>query len=479
MKRWQMTLGLAGAAVVAAALAPRLTAIFAPTPPPEPPPAPPVSVVEPVVVEPDVVVEAEAEQGRLIVDAGLDRPSVLKGTASERFLTISVRAPLGEGEQVRQPVNVAVVMDTSGSMSARGKIDYAKSAAKHIVRSMGPDDEYSLVTFNDNARVIVPATRIVDVDRISRQIDRIYEGGGTNLYGGMELGKKEVLDSLDAGEVGKLVILSDGKANVGVSDPDSLARFAAQASAKGISVTALGLGVDYREDVLARIADLGGGNYDFIDDPAELSAVFEAELQRTATVVARNTAITIDLPPDVEPIEVIGWDAQKTGKGWTIFMGDVQAGAERKIVARVRVTGHTTGDLDVAAVRADYTDLVDRIQSQSSDIAVADITVDPNRVQANVDREKSAAANRAWGNRYLEMSTRAYEQGDLKQAKKMLAEGSGVLRQAASSTGDVKLEADAKALELQLDVYEDNAPSSSEGRRAIKMNKEYFRDAYR
>ncbi|MEZ4316054.1 MAG: VWA domain-containing protein [Myxococcota bacterium] len=477
MKRWQMTLGLAGAAVIAAALAPRLTAILsgavAPLPPEPPLPPDPPELAE---VE---APEANIEQGRLIVDAGLDRPSVLKGTASERFLTISVRAPLGEGESVRQPVNVAVVMDTSGSMSAAGKIDYAKRAAKQIVRSMGPNDEYSLIAFNDSARVIVPATAITDVDRISRQIDRIYEGGGTNLYGGMELGQKEVLDSLDAGDVGKIVILSDGKANVGVSDPDSLARFAAGASAKGIAVTALGLGVDYREDVLARIADLGGGNYEFIDDPSQLSAVFEAELQSTTTVVARNTAITVDLPPEVEPIEVIGWDAKRTSNGWTIFMGDVQAGAERKIVARVRVTGHTPGDLDVASARADYTDLVDQIQSQSSDVAVADITVDPNRVQANVDREKAAAANRAWGNRYLEMSTRAYEKGDLDTARKMLTEGSGVLRQAASSTGDAKLAEDANALELQLDVYRDNAPASSGGKRAIKMNKEAYRGAYR
>ena len=175
---------------------------------------------------------------------------------------------------------------------------------------MGPEDEYSLVTFNDSAQVIVPSTQVTDVDRISRQIDRVYEGGGTNLYGGMEKGQRQILEALDSGEVGKLVILSDGKANVGVSDPDSLARFAATASSKGISVTTLGLGVDYREDVMARIADMGGGHYDFIDDPSELGAVFEAELQRTTSLVARNTAVTIDLPPEVEAIEVIGWDAE-------------------------------------------------------------------------------------------------------------------------------------------------------------------------
>ena len=85
--------------------------------------------------------------------------SVLKGSGSERFLTISIRAPEDEGHVVRQPVNVAVVMDASGSMQDAGKIDYAKRAAKQIVTSMGPQDEYSLVTFNDRARVAMPFLR--------------------------------------------------------------------------------------------------------------------------------------------------------------------------------------------------------------------------------------------------------------------------------------------------------------------------------
>lgn len=470
MKRWHLTLGLAGTALVAAALAPRLQALF----------VPPLELVEPpdVVQIPDPPPPA-VSQGRLVVDAGLDRTAVLKGSPSERFLTITLTAPEGSGDAVRAPVNVAVVMDASGSMSAAGKITYAKDAAKAVVSAMQPGDAFSLVTFSDDASVIVPATDVTDGARLHRQIDRVYEGGGTNLFAGMNLGDREIQRVLDAGEVGRLIVLSDGNANVGVTDPDVLARFAHEASERGIAVSAMGLGVDYNEDLLARVADMGGGTYDYIDDPRELASVFSAELQRTSTVVTRNTAVTIELPEGVVPLDVLGWDAVPTGNGWTLYAGDLYAGTTRKIIARVRVTGDVTGPLPVAAVRADYIDVLDGTVAQSSDRALATITSDPNQVEASFDVKRAAAANRAWGNHHLQMSTKAYANGDMKGAASLLHNGSNILRSAAKRTGDVVLERDAAQLDEQEEVYLRNAPTSPRGRRAIKMNKEIVRGASR
>ncbi len=475
MKRWQMTLGLTGAALVAAALAPRLSAMLAPEPVPEPP------IIEPDIMEPPEVVDTtpEVEQGRLLVDAGLDRPSILKSTASERFLTITVRAPDEGGEVVDRPVNVAVVMDASGSMSEGDKMRHARTAAKSILRSMGPEDEFALVSFNDWARVVIEAGPVQDVDRIARQIDRVAYGGGTNLYDGLSRGEQQVMNALTAGEVGRVIVLSDGRANAGRQEPHQLAGLAQAASEKGISVSTLGLGLDFREDVLQNMADVGGGNYAFIDDPGMLSGVFANELAETSRLLARNTTLTVDLPAQVEPIEVIGWETERTMNGWTLFLGDLPAGAERTIVARVRVNGTDAGGFDAASVVAHYTDLIDDVPSQSSDIARADITLDPNDVQANIDREKAAIANRAWGNRYLELSTRAWADGDVDTARQMITEGRNVIQRAIDETGEQSLAEDARALEDSLHLFENNRPSSRQGQRAIKMNKEKARDAYR
>lgn len=471
MKRWQLTVGLTVTAGLAALLAPTLKARLWTPPPP------------PLLQDPPVVPEAETpaavEQGRLVVQAGLDREAVLVGSPAERFLAITVRAPEAGGKAVRSPVNVAVVMDASGSMSAAGKITYAKDAAKTIVRSIEGDDTFSLVTFSDDASVIVPASPPSQSRRALHQIDRIYEGGGTNLYAGLHEATGEVERVLDAGEVGRLIVLSDGNANVGVTDPNRLAELAQQATKQGIAVSAMGLGVDYNEDLLAHIADLGGGTYDYIDDPGELASVFAAELERTSEVVVRNTSVSIDLPAGVTPIEVVGWDAIQTPTGWRVFLGDLSGGAERKIIARVQIEGAAEGALDVAQVHADYIDLLDGQADQSSDVAIARMTFDPNEVEGSLHAERSAAANRAWGNQFLQASTEAYANGQSARAESLLQEGSSVLWRAAEQTGVPELANDAAQLDEQQRVYRRHSPRSHDGRRAIKMSKEFVRGASR
>jgi Ca-activated chloride channel family protein len=469
MKRWHLTLGLAGTALVATLVAPRLQAMLVEPPPPEPgtPSTLPQASTAPVV-----------EQGRLKVHAGLDRNAFLAGETAERFLTITLTAPEDGGRAERAPVNVAVVMDASGSMSAAGKIGYAKDAAKAVVAAMEPGDTFSLVTFNDDARVVIPATDAAERAHLDRQIDRVYEGGGTNLYAGMSLGDREVQRVQDPGEIGRLVVLSDGNANVGVTEPDMLARFASDASAHGVAVSAMGLGVDYNEDLLARIADTGGGTYDYIDDPSELVSVFSQELERTSSVVLRNTRVAITLPPGVVPLDVLGWNAELSGNTWTVFAGDLYAGTQRKIVTRVRVSPNAPS-FDVASVSASYVDLADGRHASSHATATARSVTTAAEVAASLDPTLAAAAQRAWGNHHLQLGTEAYASGDLVQAQQHLRSGRQLLVEGAAETGNAALRRDAAEIEAQLDVYTRHAPSSARGRRAIKMNKEIVRGASR
>ncbi len=472
MQRWQLTLGLTGVALAAAIIAPRLSGLTLPTPTviktiPE---------VVPVVVAPVVSPQIKPQStGHLTVTAGLDRTAVLQGATQERFLAITVTAPDNVGEAFRRPVDMAVVMDASGSMSARGKIDYAKRAAKLIASQMDSGDTYSLITFNDDATTIVPATRVDDPTVIHRAIDRIYEGGGTNLYAGMDRGAAEVKRSLADGAVGRVIVLSDGNANVGVTDSDSLARYAANLAGQGVAVSTIGLGLDYNEDLLARMADLSGGTYDFVDDPRELETVFSDELDRTASVVARSSAVKIHLPDGVEPVEVIGWDATKGDDGWTVWMGDVYAGESRKIIARVRVTGSNASEMDVASINVDYQDVVDGITAAAYAEASAQVTTSATTVDASVDNSRAVDANRAYGNWYLDMSTRAYERGDIAESKKLLRRGANVLNTASQQLAAPELATEAEDLDRQEVLYHSYAPASDEGKRAIKGGKELFR----
>lgn len=473
MQRWHLTAALTGTALLAAMVAPRLgalTALSTPAPLPQPhAPPPPITPAE----APQA--RSDTPSGHLLVEASLDQGAILLGQPSERFLAITLTAPEAAGEWVRRPVDLAVVLDASGSMSARGKFDYAKRAAKLLVGLMEPTDTYTLITFEDDATAVVPATRVHDPAVIQRAIDGIYEGGGTNLYAGLDRATKELENTRNEGAVRRMVVLSDGHANVGITDPTALTGYAARLAASGITVSTVGLGLDYNEDLLAQMSDLGGGSYDFVDDPRELEGVFRDELERSAAVIARNTAVHVDLPSHVELLEVIGWDTTRTDDGWTLWMGDLYAGETRKIIARVRVSGDVEGEIHVASVRADYQDLIEGLQASSHAEAPAHVTRDAHLVAASVDREAAVAAHRAWGNWYLDMSTRAYAEGDLPSSKRLIEEGKRVLESASRKLNAPALARDADELQRQSNIYDSYEPSSAEGQRAIKGGKEMFR----
>ena len=468
MQKWQLTLGLSTVALAAAFLAPRLAGIGAP--PASPPPATPETPTETPLAEP-------VRSGLLEVTAGLDHEAILRGATEERFLVINISGPDGTGHTFRRPVDMAVVIDASGSMSARGKIDYAKRAAKLIASEMNRDDTFSLIAFNDEATTVISGASISDdPSLIHRQIDRIYEGGGTNLFEGMARGAKEVERVLDSEAVGRVVILSDGHANVGVTDVDSLTRYAATIAAKGVAVSTVGLGLDYNEDLLADMADISGGTYDFVDNPRELEGVFADELNRTASLVARDTSVTVQLPDGVELLEVIGRKAESSGRGLTIPLGNVYAGETQKIIARVRVQTSTQADeLMLASVRADYFDIVDNVDGVTQAEAKVRVTDNAAVVASSVHRKRAVDANSAYGNWYLDESTRAYASGDIASSQALLRQGSTVLNTASRQLDAPELADEADDLNRQEVLYDAYTPSSDEGKRAIKGGKETFR----
>ncbi|MCO4744176.1 MAG: VWA domain-containing protein [Proteobacteria bacterium] len=472
MQRWQLTLGLAGLALTAAVVAPTLRGALSPTPAVTPSTG--VKPVEP----PAIVAPPIAEAGHLIVDAGLDRSAVLTGDVTERFLTVHVTAPNDLGTQYRRPVDLGVVVDRSCSMSARGKIDYAKAAAKQLLTQMEPDDVYSLVVFSDDAVSVIDATHVDNIAGLQRRIDGVHETGDTNIVAGLDLGAKEIRKPIGESAVGRIVLLSDGRPTAGVVDPDAIVRRVAELTASGISVSSIGLGLDYNEDLLARIADVGGGSYDFVDNPRELTSVFEDELERSAAVVARGTKLTLNLGEGIELLDVIGWEGQREAEGTSFYLGDVTAGQTVKLTARVRVTSpDAPAALSVATATAEYYDLVDEKQASSTDTAEATITRDRSAVASSLDKNRAVDATRAWGNAYLDRSTRAYASGDRALAQELAAESAKVLREAGEEMQAPQLLRDADNSVQQQEIYDDYSPSSAEGRRSIKAGKEYFRAA--
>lgn len=459
MQRWKMTAGLLGLAAGAIAIAPRLTAaLTAPTTAALPPPPPVVVPVPPAV-----------PTGALVVQGALDQSAALSHRASERFYTVEVSAPAGTGFEERRPVDLSVVVDASGSMR-HGKLEEAKRATRHLAASLQPDDTFSLVVFANRAKV-VQASGPPDLAALDRALDRVWDYGSTDLYQGMAMGADQV--ARREGAISRMVVLSDGQPTTGHKTTPPFQQLASRIAASGVSVSTVGLGLDFNEDLLSTISDIGGGDYAFVNEAADLQAVFAGELDRTAAVVARDTRVTIQLPAGLQPVDVIGWDATPQADGWSVYLGDVMAGQTRRIVTRVRVTDQAqVGSHDLMAT-ADYIDLAlqDRARTQQATELI--VTDDVARVADSLDSTRQAAARRAYGNWYVEMSTRSYAEGDAAQARPLLQRGQDLLEQAAPHAPEA-LE-DLQTVQTTRQALDTLAPSAPAARALIKGNKERYR----
>jgi Ca-activated chloride channel family protein len=411
--------------------------------------------------------------GHLTLTAGLDRTALVANRPDERFLVVTLTAEQVEAPLLDRPVALAVAMDTSGSMAMQDKMAHAKSGAALLARSLeAREDTFAVVTFADDATVVVPAG-VTDAARAERAIAGVLEGGGTNLYAGVMAAADQVANV--PGVHPRVVLLSDGNANVGISDPTALVRMAASLQARGITLSAVGLGLDYNEDLLTRISDAGGGTYDFVDDPAELAGAFTDELDRAAAVVARAARVEISLPPGVEGLELLGWNAERTATGWSVLVGDLDAGKSRNLVARVRVDTRTpTPALTVASATATWTDVIEDAVASASAVAVVEVTEDAQRAANAYDKDNAKEAVRSMGNAMLDRSARAYEEGRIGDAQAIATQGWQLVATENVALDDPELAAEVAEIQKQAEVYQSTAPSTAEGKRAIKSSKEAY-----
>jgi Ca-activated chloride channel family protein len=404
--RWHLTLLLSAAALVGVALSPALRAARAPTPPPVPPALdPPPPTVPP------------ATGTDLHLDAHLDRAAVLQGGDTLRYLVLTTSAPAASTHRV--PVDVALVVDTSGSMGADGKIEAARAAADELVDALRPGDRFSLVAFDDRARVLVPGAPFDgDTTRLHHIVAALKDDGGTALWDGLESGHAEIGDAQAAR---KVLVVSDGNANVGETSPAAFVRAASAFASQGVSVSAIGLGSDFNETLLEGMADAGGGAYRFVGNPEELPAVIATELERTTQTVARSARLDVHLAPGVRLREVYGWDTTTNADGSaSIYLGDVAAGQARKVVLAVDVPDGTLGALSVAEATLTWAPVEGDSRLLTSAEAEARVTLQGAEVDASRDDAATVAATRARAGVLSRASSDAFRDGDPARARRLL-----------------------------------------------------------
>ncbi|MCP4805238.1 MAG: VWA domain-containing protein [Proteobacteria bacterium] len=315
---------------------------------------------------------------QLTWDAGLDVEALAPAAFHEQWLVVDVQAPEITREVAPGPTHISVILDTSGSMQERGKLEYAKKAAASLVERLGPGDTLSLVGFGSEPQILRRQGRILNPAEVLYGLGLLTAQGGTHIYGGLSAGLDQLQRYLEHPRR-RILVLSDGEATAGPTDRRSLAGMASDAQAAGITVSTVGLGLEFDAPTLIAIADAGGGVYG--NDPEPVVALFDDELKRMQEVAALSATVDLQLADGVELIEVLGYeeyDGMAIDGGWRVLLGDMQSGEPRNVVAKVRVPATEVGAKDVANVRIRWRDAQDGTRTEIDGKIRTTIAADPH-----------------------------------------------------------------------------------------------------
>jgi Mg-chelatase subunit ChlD len=251
-----------------------------------------------------------------------------------------IRIQAAKVETERQPLNLALVFDRSGSMNEESKIGYVRKAARLVADNLTRQDHVAFVAFNHEVQTLVPLHPVVNREYLHHRIDELYAEGYTNLSGGLLEGCGQLHGRLDKPGRHHVILLTDGLANRGVTDPNSLVRLVQRCTERGITVTTIGVGTEYNESLLTRVAQAGGGRYVYVAKPDEIPSAFEKELGALLAVVAQNVRLKFDLPQGVEAVQVFGREEPLQPEKLELPLGDLTSGEERVLLVKFRAAGN-------------------------------------------------------------------------------------------------------------------------------------------
>jgi len=304
------------------------------------------------------------------LDVAMSTPVLLVNENNKAYLQVGMTGFEFKNPNERPPVNVAIVLDKSGSMTGT-KIARAKEAAIMAIDRLRNDDIVSVITYDTTVCVVIPATKVSDRERIRSRIRTINASGNTALFAGMSKGAAEIRKFLDKGRVNRIVLLSDGLANVGPSSPADLAELGTSLSAEGIAVTTIGLGLDFNEDLMTALAENSDGNHMFAENAVDLARAFDAEFGDVLSVVAQDVTVRIECADGVRPVRVLGRKADVAGQIVISSLRQLYARQMKYVMLEVEIEPGVAGSEKlVASVDVSYANMAthttDKLQSSVS-----------------------------------------------------------------------------------------------------------------
>jgi Ca-activated chloride channel family protein len=369
------------------------------------------------------------------------RQAVCSDIPITQDVLVRITPPAPQAQIRRPPLNLGLVLDRSGSMAARNKINFARAAAIFAVQQLLPTDRVSVTLFDSIVETIVPNAPAEDKGRLVELIQGIHPGDCTALHGGWVEGGKQVGRHFLAGGLNRVLLLSDGLANVGERDPNAIAADVGRLAREGISTTTMGVGDDYNEDLLEAMARSGGGNYYYIESPPQLPDIFQTELTELVATFGNTVSLRIEPQGGATLTDVLN-DLDRL-PGGEFQLPPLIAGMPVLVVVRLSIPPRPVGGA-VCRFRLAW-NAPGNPQRQEMSVALGLPAVSAavwEMLAPAAEVEERAAL--LWIARCKKQATRCLELGDGEGARRLLKEARLFLEQ-APATPEMEREAQALA----------------------------------
>ncbi len=416
------------------------------------------------------------------VAAEVVQDKVLKGAdgriAVSLNLTVARLPTLGNNSS--PAADLVVVLDRSGSMEGR-KLTDARQAVIGLLEQLGPDDRLALVTY---ANGVQSHTGLVPMDETNRReltaaVQQIHAGGGTNLGGGLGRGIDLLRHTPGNGRQRKVILISDGLANQGITDPDALGRMASAAVENRFSISTVGVGLDFNEVLMTALADQGAGHYHFLEDPQRFAQVFEAEFQAARQVAAADVNVRIPLGPGVRLVDAGGYPIRQDKDTAVIHPGNLLSGQSRTLYLTFQVPTSVEQEIVLGRVRVQYQHHGELHTLDAAGPLTVACVPDPSAVLASIKKDRWAdQVVQEEFSRLKEAVAADIRDGDKPRAQARIGEYEAKQEAINTVVGSGKvaanLETDVQLLRQRLDETFAGAPSAvAEKRKQASKSLQY------
>lgn len=390
-----------------------------------------------------VKVELHTERNQLVADR-VQTVDLLVRCIPAEFATTAKRSRM----------NLSIVLDRSGSMQGH-KIHEAREAAKFCIDNLQQTDRAGMVTFDDEVSELFENQFITDPILLKAQIDRVHCGGSTALHAAWHRGGLQVSKNLDPSAINRVLLVTDGQANVGICDNRTIIEHAAGLAERHVSTTTIGIGRDFNEELLVPMGEAGSGNAWHVREPEDMRRIFEVELNGLSSQAANNVRLEIRPAKGLSVIDVLN-DFTKDGSG-RYKLPNLIAGRPLDIIVRLSVPSHAATDgIDLAEVTLTFNSQADGSSQTVSSVLTRQFAAEDTVMTQAADPAVETARRLLENARQMRQMNEHIDRGDRRGAHYVRSRMAAATRRAYAYAPSPELARELESLERLEEMLEED-----------------------